>query len=165
MVLSVRRLTEEDAVVFRALRLEGFALHPREFRYAPEDEADRPLSVTAQILRDDYVVGGFFDDELAGIAGLHCDTSIKVAHKALLWGMYVRQAARGSGLADGLMKDILDHAKRRVEIVNLTVAGGNGRALRFYERWGFRTFGVEPQSIKFATGDYADEAFMQVRFD
>jgi len=31
---EVRRLRPADAAVYRALRLEGFAAHPLEFRYA-----------------------------------------------------------------------------------------------------------------------------------
>jgi GNAT superfamily N-acetyltransferase len=161
--LSVRRLTEGDALAFRAMRREGFALHPREFRYAPEDEADLPLSSTEKILRDDFVVGGFADSELVGLVGLRRFKGVKIAHKGLLFGMYVRAPARGSGLADMLMKEILDCARNDLEFIFLTLAGGNERARRFYERWGFQSCGVEPKSIKFGAGDYADEELMQLK--
>jgi GNAT superfamily N-acetyltransferase len=163
MNLSVRRLTEEDAPVFRAMRREGFALHPREFRYAPEDEDDVPLASTNEVLRDDFVVGGFADGELAGLVGLRRFKGVKIAHKGLLFGMYVREPARGSGLADMLMKEILDGARGELEFIFLTLAGGNERARRFYERWGFRSCGVDPQAIKFGAGDYLDEELMQLK--
>jgi len=45
--VKLRRLEAADAPAFQRLRIEGFTLQPREFRYAPEDEADMPLAEVA----------------------------------------------------------------------------------------------------------------------
>ena len=124
-------------------------MQPREFRYAPEDEADMPLAEVAARLARDFVVGVFDGDTLVGIAGLTRCGGVKINHKALLWGMYLRAEFRGQGGADMLMSAILDHARGRVEIVTLTAMSDNPRALAFYRRWGFVAYGVEPAAVKY----------------
>ena len=127
--MKLRRLEAGDAAAFQRLRIEGFALQPREFRYAPEDEADTPLAEVAARLERDFVVSVFDGDTLVGIAGLTRHGGVKISHKALLWGMYLRAEFRGQGGADMLMSAILDHARGRVEIVTLTAMSDNPRAL------------------------------------
>ena len=78
--------------------------------------------------------------------------------------MYVRAGFRGSGAAGTLMAAIMEHARASVESVTLTVTSGNLPAIRLYERWGFRTYGVEPASVKLADGSYLDETLMIRRF-
>jgi RimJ/RimL family protein N-acetyltransferase len=161
---TIRRLSAAAAAEFQALRLEGFRLQEREFRYAPEDEADLPLAEAAARLERDFVVGAFdASGALVGVAGLAPQRGAKTRHKALLWGMYLRAAYRGGGAADGMMSALLGHARGRVEIVNLTVMAENRRAIRFYERWGFQTYGVEPAAVRAADGAYLDEAAMFLR--
>jgi RimJ/RimL family protein N-acetyltransferase len=73
--------------------------------------------------------------------------------------MYVRKEMRGTGLADELIKAFLGHAVLHVEQVMLAVEAGNARAIRFYERHGFRTIGNIPRSI-LVDGQYFDELQM-----
>jgi ribosomal protein S18 acetylase RimI-like enzyme len=81
----------------------------------------------------------------------------------LYYGMYVRRAHRGAGVADAIMRELVDAARSRVEIVTLTVVSQNDRARRFYERWGFRAYGVEERAIKLAEDTYLDETLMALR--
>lgn len=133
--LICRRLEPGDAESFHTLRLEGFRLEPRAFRFAPEDEADIALSAVASRLREDYVAGAFDARVLIGVGGLACNRGVKTQHKALIYGMYVRAAYRGCGASDAIMAALIEEAQRRVEIVTLTVVSDNARARRFYERW------------------------------
>jgi GNAT superfamily N-acetyltransferase len=165
MSITIRRLGRDDAASFHALRLEGFRLHAREFRFAPEDEAGLTLEEIAARLSRDAVFGAFDGDSLIGVAGLAFSSGAKTRHKALLWGMYLRAAYRGAGVADALMSALLEQARGRVEMVTLTVIHGNARATRCYERWGFVTYGVEPRAVRTANGDYFDEALMALRLD
>ncbi len=160
-----RRLNGSDAEVFHALRIESFRLEPRAFRFAPEDEAHLETDAVAERLQRDFVVGAFNaeDSQLIGVGGLAWSDGAKTRHKALLYGMYVKAAHRGSGAADAIMKRLIDEAKENVEIVTLTVVSTNFRALRFYERWGFRAYGVEERSAKIFEGDYLDETLMALR--
>ncbi|MGD9657538.1 MAG: GNAT family N-acetyltransferase [Methylocystis sp.] len=162
-----RRLDAADAEVFQALRLEGFRYEPRAFRFAPEDEAHLESDIVAARLQRDFVIGVFSDadSQLIGVGGLAWSDGVKTRHKALLYGMYVKAPHRGSGAADEIMKRLIDEASEKVEIVTLTVVSSNLRALRFYERWGFRAYGVEERSAKNGDDDYLDETLMALRFN
>lgn len=151
--------------MFHALRLEGFQREPFAFRFAPEDEAHLSSEAVAQRLRRDFVIGAFRTEhsQLIGVGGLAWNAGAKTRHKALLYGMYVKAAHRGSGAADEKLKRLIDEARAKVEIVTLTVVSSNPRALRFYERWGFRAYGVEERSAKNAAGLYLDETLMALR--
>lgn len=162
-----RRLNGSDADRFQALRLESFTREPRAFHYAPEDEAHVARDPVAARLERDFVIGAFdaSDSQLIGVGGLAGGDGVKPRHKALLYGMYVKAAARGSGAADDIMKRLIEAARGGVEIVTLTVVSTNFRALRFYERWGFRAYGVEERSAKNGDGDYLDETLMALRLN
>jgi ribosomal protein S18 acetylase RimI-like enzyme len=166
--VTVRRLGPDDAAIFRALRLEGFARHPLEFRIAPEDETSLTMAQVEARITNDYVVGAFaLGGALAGIGGLTRYAGAKLQHKALLWGMYVREGARGQGLGDAIVVDLLAHARATgVEIVQLTVVADNTRARRLYERHGFTAYGTEPSAVKAQAGEgvvYLDETLMFAR--
>ena len=157
---AVRRLSATDAATYHALRLEGFARHPLQFRVAPDDESGLSLEAVGTRLQGTFVAGGFDSDGLVGVGGLTRFEGTKLRHRALLWGMYVHERARGSGLADELMRVLLAEARSQgIEQVILTVAADNGRARRLYERWGFSIYGIEPRAIKVDHG-YLDEALM-----
>jgi ribosomal protein S18 acetylase RimI-like enzyme len=156
----VRRLTATDAAAYQAVRLEGFALHPLQFRVAPEDESGLSLQAVGERLAETFVGGGFHGDELMGIGGLTRFEGAKLRHRALLWGMYVRARARGHGLADELMRILLAEARSQgIAQVILTVAAENQRARGLYEHWGFSVYGIEPRAIKVGH-DFLDEALM-----
>jgi len=96
------------------------------------------------------------------MAGFFVHGTAQLRHKGTLWGMYVRESARGSGLSEAIVNAVLKHAERRVEQVLLAVASRNGRAIRFYERLGFKSYATEPRAMKVGQ-TYVDELLM-VRF-
>ena len=160
---SVRRLRGGDAAAFQALRVEGLIRNPGEFRVAVEDESGLELSRVAARLESTYVAGGFDAEGLAGIGGLARYDGVKLRHRALLWGMYLHPRARGRGLADRLVEELLAEARREgIEQVVLTVVAANLRARRLYERWGFAVYGIEPGAVRTPGGDL-DEALMVCR--
>lgn len=156
---QVRRLSEWDAEDFRAIRLEGLQRHPEAFGATHADEAAQPMAFFSDRLKNSAVFGGFEGTTLLGVAGLYFLEQEKVRHKAVLYGMYVRDPARGTGLARQLVDAVLDHARQEVELVQLSVMTSNDAARRLYERCGFKLFGVEPRALKIA-GRYLDEALM-----
>jgi len=88
----------------------------------------------------------------------------KLRHKGVLWGMYVRPAARGTGLAPALVARVLDHARGVVEEVRLTVAASNAAAVRLYEAAGFVPYGLERRALRVGNA-YHDEVLMARRLD
>jgi RimJ/RimL family protein N-acetyltransferase len=77
----------------------------------------------------------------------------------LLWAMYVRSAARKFGLGKILVAAVLDHARGRVEMVQLAVVSENEAARRLYEAVGFVEYGYETRALK-QDGRYFDEVLM-----
>jgi ribosomal protein S18 acetylase RimI-like enzyme len=85
-----------------------------------------------------------------------------MAHRANLWGVYVRPEARGVGVARQLIEALLTSASGKVVQVHLSVVTGNEAALRLYRNAGFEVYGTEPRSL-YVNGRYFDEHLM-VRF-
>jgi RimJ/RimL family protein N-acetyltransferase len=93
------------------------------------------------------------------MAGLFVPEGAKTRHNGLLWGVYVRPEARGTGLAAALVERVLDHAHGVVEEVRLAAVSSNLTALRLYARLGFTAYATEPRALK--VGDaYHDEVLM-----
>jgi ribosomal protein S18 acetylase RimI-like enzyme len=164
VTLELRRLTPADAPALRALRVEAFTLHPREFRSSPADEVALPLAaLEAQLARDLFL--GLFDGEaLAGAGALVIEPRFKLAHKGWIGGMYVRQGHRGKGDAERLLRALLAEAEGKVEAVYLTVSVGNDPALRLYRRLGFEVWATEARALKLPDGTFVDEHAMVLRF-
>ena len=146
--LDVRLLRGADAGPFQALRLEALERHPVAFAAAHHEEADQPLIEVAQRLDAGAVFGAFADGRLAGTAGLAIPQREKKRHKGVLWGVYVREAARGQGIGRALLDAVIGHAAGRVEQLHATVTTGNRAARELYRHLGFRSYGLEPRGIK-----------------
>jgi ribosomal protein S18 acetylase RimI-like enzyme len=77
----------------------------------------------------------------------------------MIWGTYVRPDARQAGTGRRLMEAIIDIARHRVELIQLTVVRDNERARRLYADLGFREYGMESHALKH-DGRYYDEFLM-----
>lgn len=151
----IRRLNAEDATTFAEIRLEGLERHPDAFGSDIEKESAWTPEEFAERLTGSVVFGFEEHGVLLGVAGFFALTERKTRHRGVLWGMYVRDAARGRGIGARLVEAVLDHARDRVEQIHLDVAVDNAAALALYERCGFRRHGTEPRSLKI-DGRYVD---------
>jgi GNAT superfamily N-acetyltransferase len=159
MTISIRRLREDDSMLYREIRLEALRLHPEAFGASFEQEASRPLAFFAERLTGNAIFGGFADTVLVGTAGLMIQSGAKRVHKGMLWGMYVRAGARGSGLSGRLVDAVIDEALTCVELIQLSVVADNLVAQRLYASRGFAAYGIEEHSLK-VEGRYLDEVLM-----
>ena len=141
-----RRLTPDDAAEFRALRLEALAQAPTAFGSALADEADRPLQWFADRLAHNAVFGA--GEPLLGMAGFRRETAVKRQHIGWLWGVYVRPAGRGTGLARALSQAVITNAIPLVDWVRLEVVTTNAPALAIYRSLGFTIHGTEPEALR-----------------
>ena len=144
----IRRLGSEDAAAFAEIRLEGLARHPDAFGSDVERESAWSLDQFADRLKNSAMFAYEQDSALLGVAGFYAEAARKMRHRGALWGMYVREQARGKGVGALLVQAVLDHARGRVEQLHLNVAVENTSALALYERCGFRIYGTEPRSMK-----------------
>lgn len=156
---QIRRLEISDATLFREIRLEALQKNPEAFGSTFERENAQPLSWFEATLGLADIFGAFVDGRLAGMAGYSARENSKQAHKGLLWTMYVRDTARNLGLGRKLVAAVLDHARGRVEMVQLTVVSENEAAHRLYRAMGFVEYGCEKKALKH-DGRYYDEILM-----
>ncbi|MBR0846185.1 GNAT family N-acetyltransferase [Bradyrhizobium diazoefficiens] len=160
---AIRLLTPEDAALYRAIRLEALETNPEAFGSTFERERELPLARFEERLAASDVFGAFIADELVGVAVFHWEQGGKTAHKAVLWGMYVRPQARKSGTGRRLVDAVAAHAAERVEQLQLAVVSENDAALRLYAAAGFVEYGREVKALK-QDGRYYDEVLMTLFF-
>lgn len=157
--IKIRRLAQTDAVLYRAIRLEALQANPEAFGSTFEAESSQPLSWFSDRLGDSTVLGAFHNGDLVAIAGFAVQHGQKMAHKGILWGMYVRSAARNASVGRQLVEAICDLARQQVELIQLTVVRENEQARSLYARLGFMEYGVEKNALK-QDGRYYDEVLM-----
>lgn len=156
MSVAVRRLNPDDYDALREIRLESLHRHPELFAADPDQEAAMPKEEWLRRLSTAVSFGGFVDGRLSGLLVFSKPSRPKLAHTGDLGAMYVREEARGTGLADALMNAVIDHAANVVEQIQLTVNAENVRAIKFYERHGFRPIGRIPRSLRIGERYYDD---------
>ncbi len=157
--ITLRRLSPADAALFRAIRLEALRDEPDAFVSTFEEESGKPLSFFADRLARSAVFSAFRGSEPLGVAGFYVQPGPKHAHKGMLWGMYVRPHARGTGVGAMLVEAVIEHARAHVELIELTVVSENAAARRLYERFGFTQYGLEKRAAKYR-GRYHDDVLM-----
>ena len=159
--IEIQRLTQSDSdvLLYRDIRLEALKANPEAFGSTFEVEHAQPLSWFSARLGSSELLGAFCDAKLVAIAGFAIQQGQKKAHKGTLWGMYVRPAARRIGIGRRLVEAIVDLARHRVELIQLTVVRDNELARDLYASLGFREYGVEKNALK-QDGRYYDEVLM-----
>lgn len=158
----MRRLSSQDADPFRSIRLESLRQDPEAFGSTFEMELNESRKNFLERFDRSTLFGGFVGTNLMAIVGFYPLEGPKIGHKGVLWGMYVRPEARGTGLATALIGSLIEHAREHVAQIQLTVVSSNPRARRFYQRMGFSEYGLEKKALKY-NGVYFDEVLM-VRF-
>lgn len=170
-MLIIRRLTEDDAEEFRALRLCALQESPEAFISSYEETAAQPLAVSARRLRhdpevpDNFVLGAYAP-ALIGIIGFDHEPRRKTRHKGTIRSMYVAAEARGRGIGRALLERAISEVRRLPDLEQLTlgVVSTNQAARRLYAARGFVVYGVEPRALKI--GDqYYDIDLMILRLD
>jgi RimJ/RimL family protein N-acetyltransferase len=165
--MIIRRLSPSDANSFQALRLAGLRDTPSAFGSSYEEEKDFSASVIEGRLapRNDQGPFGAFEQEvLVGLVALGRERMNKLAHKGLIWGMYVKPESRGKGVARALLTEALSLARSVPELkqVNLSVNASNTGAIKLYESFGFKAFGLEPGAL-LVNGELQEEIHMYLR--
>jgi ribosomal protein S18 acetylase RimI-like enzyme len=171
--VEIRQLTEDDAAIYREVRLRGLREDPEGFGETYEEALARPLAETVARFRShDAAIGTFilgaYDDAgaLVGMVTMVREPQTKLRHRANIYGMYVAPEARRSGIGRALLAEVCARAARidGLEQLHLYVVTSNEAAQRLYQSVGFVTYGTAPGAFKL--GDqYWDDNLMvyQVR--
>jgi RimJ/RimL family protein N-acetyltransferase len=156
--MRIAALSAADAPRYRTLMLHAYASAADAFASTAEERAAQPESWWVARIADpmglSQAFGAFDGEELVGTATIEFSAEPKTRHKALLIGMFVREADRGRGVGKAILRAALAAAAARsgVQVVTLTVTEGNFPAIALYEDFGFRVFGVEPMAIATTAG-------------
>ncbi len=159
--IVIRALSAADATQWRALRLEALRAYPTAFADSHEEASQRDVAdFAARIPPPDgpsVLFGAFAGGALSGSAGLHVWPGVKQRHKAELWGMYVVSSLHRSGVGSALLRAVIDHARTRVAVVQLTVLRANSAAKALYSGFGFVSYGIEKRALRHQGVDHDDE--------
>lgn len=162
--MQIRVLSPADAADFRDLRLRGLREVPTAFSSSYEEECEVSVDAVAERMARNahgFILGAFDGPTPAGVVGLQREQPRKLAHKMLLWGMYVAPEYRGRGIGRQLVVEALRQAFATPGIrqVYLAAHAANTAALALYEAMGFTSFGVERGSM-IVDGVLQDEVHM-----
>jgi GNAT superfamily N-acetyltransferase len=166
--LEIRPLEVTDWEAFKEIRLQAISDSPSAVWPTLDEEAGRTsdeVQARIKMSATQVVFGAFRGNKLEGIAGLRREALAQVAHKAILWGVFVKPDLRKQGIARQLFERILCHARKEgVLQIQLCVNAENAKAKSLYQSLGFKAYGLESRAMR--VGDrFYDEEHMVLRLD
>ena len=167
--MEIRLFTEQDAQALWDLRMLALETDPWSFVESSEELREISVDEYASRLRannaTNFVVGAFEERTAVGMTGFYQEKPMKRRHKGWIWGVFVRPAARGRGVARSLMEEVIKRGKMidDLEMILLTVSVDQPAPRKLYQSLGFRSIGVEPKGIKIGN-DSHDEEHMVLEF-
>jgi ribosomal protein S18 acetylase RimI-like enzyme len=164
--ITIRPVRADDLSAYKSLRLEALQAHPEAYGSDYADQTGDPDSVWMGRIQSSLagkwsrIFLAEDSGEMAGLLAAYREKGAKVCHSATLVSVYVRPRWRGRRLADQMVQEAISwSASVGVRILRLTVVTSNTRAIRCYERCGFRVCGIQPEVIRVGT-QYHDELQM-----
>ena len=158
--VTIRRLGPADAEAWRAIRLEALKAAPEAFGQSFEHASVQPIEHFERGVSGAHpIFAAFAGDSAVGTAGFYVMDGPKVAHRGMLWGVYVAPEHRGTGFARRLIETVIKHAETQVEQIHLHVVTVNATAYSLYRSMGFVPYGIEPRALRYNGRDY-DETLM-----
>jgi len=161
--LEIRILTEDHIEQYMDLRLEGLKNTPEAFGSSYEEEILYSKQNMLKRLRDDNVrvFGGYEDERLLGVVSLLFETHTKMKHRSRIFGFYIDERYRNSGIGRNLIIRAIEEARKTgiVEQIYLSVVTTHFIAKRLYKSLGFQPYAIEKRALK-VDGKYFDEELM-----
>ncbi|HKR94292.1 MAG TPA: GNAT family N-acetyltransferase [Candidatus Angelobacter sp.] len=164
-IMELRLLTATDAEAWWHLRLEMLRNDPASFADSGEEHETTTIETARKHLgagdpASNFVLGSFEDGKLMGTAGFFRRKNGKERHKGHVWGVYVCPEQRGKGVGKALMQEIIRRAREIEGIEQITLVASAGfPAQKLYEAVGFKSYGIEPHSLKIGNR-YVDDVLM-----
>lgn len=166
----MKKLIISDSIVIEEIRSDRTAaykcffqaaLSENEecFRISPEDELNESFPTKDKY--DSFTLAAFDGNSIVGVTSFEREGANreKLRHKGLIFRMYVDTEYRKSGIGRKLVAEVLKRVEEieDIEIIKLTVVSSNQPAKLLYKSFGFKTYGVKPQAIKWKGKYFAEE--------
>jgi ribosomal protein S18 acetylase RimI-like enzyme len=154
--VETRKATHEDD---RALARLDAQAWPRELWVVPPQDASQPFFGPRRAPED--VIVATVDRVVVGYARLGRHLPVPANDHVLhLQALAVATGARRSGIGSQLVEATIDEARRRgARKLGLRVLSTNSRAIRLYERYGFREEARLKEEIRLPDGSLADDVW------
>ncbi|MEO5916236.1 MAG: GNAT family N-acetyltransferase [Luteolibacter sp.] len=139
---AIRRLNPGEASLYRAIRLEALKESPEAFGSTYQsalerDDASWVAQADASARGEDRATFVVLTDRPVGLAALY--RIPEHPDQGELLQMWIAPDLRGGSAAADLLDSVFQWASTRsFRIIRAEVTAGNGRAFRFYEKYGFR---------------------------
>ncbi len=166
MEITLLEDTDEELEHFWELRLRALRDAPEAFGGSYETYSHTPLSELIEKQRnrmspESVIFIAKVDEKFVGMCGLRREESLKLRHKASIWGMYVSPEHRGKRIGHSLITHAINFTDRLsgVEQLALSVVSSNVAARNLYESMGFEVWGTEKHALKIGDA-YYDEDWM-----
>ena len=161
--MQIRRLSKEDAVMFKALRMEALQTEVTAFAADYEYEVDRDISHYEEWLEEKVVYAAFEGNDMIGVASFVWPKHVKkLCHGGMIQAAYVQKKHRHQGIGTKLFQSILDNLPEEIEKVIIYVVKKNAGAKKLYESLGFKEYAIEEKALK-VDNEYYDE-YLMVKF-
>lgn len=167
MPIIIRKLQPHESSIYREIRLSCMKNASDYFGSTYEEEILNPKLKFETFIENDsqthFMFGAFERDKLIGITGFHRMERQRDRHRGEVVQVYVDANYRGQNVGEKLIRSVLKNAfaLEGIEQVQLSVIAGNEKAIKLYEKIGFRTFSIQQNYFKIGDG-YKDQQFMQL---
>jgi ribosomal protein S18 acetylase RimI-like enzyme len=158
---TFRRLTVDDLDCLREIRAEALQKYPQSFGSREEDQGSDAMVAAYRHWLSGTILGAFEGESLVGTAGFYVSPDKRSQHRGHIYTVYVREASRGKGVGDRLIKELLALAEARVEQVHLGVVLTATSAIKTYKRNGFEIYGTDSRAIRI--GDVTYDKYLMVK--
>jgi RimJ/RimL family protein N-acetyltransferase len=157
----IKQLNKNDWREWKEIRLEALKKSPDSFLSSFEEENKTPDNMWAEQLENSIKFGYFINDEIVGCSGLSIEKATKISHTATLFGMYVKDGFRGSGVGLALVNFVKNYAKENhIKHLYLGCNAENRGAVKLYKKCGFKVYGTRPDYTKIDNKFYDDLTMM-----
>jgi len=161
--VDIKILNKDHIDQYMTLRLDGLKNTPEAFGSSYEEEILYSKQNMLKRLTDENVTvfGGYEDGRLLAVVSLLFETHTKMKHRSRIFGFYIDERYRNSGIGRSLIKKAIDEVRKTgfVEQIYLSVVTNHFIAKRLYKSLGFHPYALEKKALK-VDGKYYDEELM-----
>jgi ribosomal protein S18 acetylase RimI-like enzyme len=167
----IARIQPGQGQQLRAIRLESvhynntaFAISQTQLLGLSHDQWEQVCS-NAMIGQQNAIFMATHDAIVIGMVGCRIDTSPKMRHVGVVWGMYVNPMHRGKQVGTQLIRHVIAHGEQLgVSMLKLSVTTTQEAAITMYQRVGFERYAYEP-ALLHVDGIDIDALHMRYNYD